>query len=311
LFTNDIISLDLIIGEKSRYYFEYFIDKGNYWSLGINSRFNRIDEDINLRFVRSTQVFSTPDINQFNLEIEDFTNQFFAETFLLKDFRFGLGLEYKYLRAFTQSFVLDPELDNELTILEQNNLFSTFGYIDYDSLDDKYFPTNGVFFSGDFHLYLSNDEITEFSIAKGNIGYVFTPINNLTFKIFSELGFKIGQDESNALDFYLGGYGFNTINNLRPFIGYDFLTLSGDSYIKGLVETDFNFYGKHHLILSANYANVEDDILQNGEWFTAPDFSGYGIGYGLNSFLGPLEVKYSYSPETKNSIWYFSLGYWF
>jgi len=311
LLTNDIISLDLIIGEKSRFNFEYFIDKGKYWSLGLKSRFNRIDEDVSLIQDQSVELFNSPSLNRFNLEIEDFTNQFFAETYLFKDFRFGLGLEYKHLRAFTQSFVVDPNVDDEVTILEENDLLSAFGYVDYDSLDDKYFPTRGFYFNGDFHLYLSNKSITEFSIAKGNIGYVFTPINRLTFKISSELGFRIGQETVDALDFYLGGYGFNAINNFRPFLGYDFLTLSGDSYIRGLVETDYNFYGNHHLIFSANYANIEDDILETGEWFTTPDFSGYGIGYGLNSFLGPLEVKYTYSPETKQSIWFFSLGYWF
>jgi len=311
LLTNDIISLDLIIGEKSRYNFEYFIDKGNYWSIGLNSRFYRIDEDVNLGQIQSFNFFNTPDINQFNLELEDFTNQFFAETYLFKDFRFGLGLEHKYLRAFTQSFVANSTIDNEITTLEKNTLLSAFGYVDYDSLDDKYFPTNGFFFNGDFHLYLSNKNITEFSIAKGHVGYVFSPVNKVSFKITSELGFRIGQETVNALDFYLGGYGFKPINNIRPFLGYNFLTISGDSYIKGLLETDFNFYGKHHLIFSVNYANVDDDILESGKWFTSPDFSGYGIGYGLNSILGPLEVKYSYSPETKQSIWFFSLGYWF
>lgn len=311
LLTNDVISLDLIIGEKSRYNFEYFIDKGKYWSLGINSSYTRIDEDVNLNLDQSVQLFNTPNLNQFNLEIEDFTNQFFAETYLFKDFRFGLGLEYKSLRAFTQSFIIDSNFDSEITVLEKNSLLSAFGYMDYDSLDDKYFPTNGFFFNGDFHLYLSNDNLTDFSIAKGNIGYVFSPVNNLSFKVSSELGFRIGQESVDALDFYLGGYGFMPLNNIRPFLGYDFLTLSGDSYIRGLVESDFNFYGKHHLILSANYANIEDDILETGEWFTSPDFSGYGIGYGLDSIFGPLEIKYTYSPETKNSIWFFSLGYWF
>ena len=309
--TNDNISLDLIIGENSRYNFEYYIDKGKYWSIGVNSRYNRLNEDINLRFVRSIDFLSTPNVNEINLEIEDFTNQFYAETYLFKGFRFGLGIEYKFLRAFTQSFVIDPNIDDELTILDKNNLFSIFGYLDYDSLDDKYFPTKGAFFNGNFHLYLSNSSITEFSIAKGNVGYVFSPLEKLSLSVSSEMGFRLGQENTNALDFYLGGYGFNAINNIRPFIGYDFLTLSGDSYIKGLLKVDYNFFGKHHFILSANYANVADDIFESGDWFSSPDFSGYGVGYGLNSFLGPVEVKYSYSPETKDSIWYFSLGYWF
>lgn len=309
--TNDNISLDLILGENSRYNFEYFIDKGKYWSLGLKSRFNHLEENLNTKFTQSNPILDNFNINQINLEVDDFTNQFFAETYLFKDFRFGTGIEYKNIRAFTSTFINDPNVDDELTILENNNLTSAFGYMDYDSLDDKYFPTKGFYFNGDFHLYFSNENIAEFSIAKGDIGYVFTPFDKFTFRVSSELGFRIGQETVEALDFYLGGYGFYPINNLRPFLGYDFLTVSADSYVKGLAEVDFNFLAKHHLILSANYANVDDDILQTGEWFSSPDFSGYAMGYGLNTIFGPLEVKYSYSPETKDGMWFFSLGYWF
>jgi NTE family protein len=79
----------------------------------------------------------------------------------------------------------------------------------------------------------------------------------------------------------------------------------------GLIELDYNFYTKNHLILSANYANVDDNILSTGEWFTSPDFSGYAIGYGLETIFGPIEVKYSFSPELNDSYWFFSLGYKF
>jgi NTE family protein len=309
--TNDKVSLDLIIGENSRYNFEYFIDKGKYWSLGLKSRFNHLEENLKVEFIPSNPIVDTFNVNQINVEIDDITNQFFAETYLFKDFRFGMGLEHKYIRASTSTIVNDPNENTELTILERNNLSSAFGYLEYDSLDDKYFPTKGMYFHGDFHLYLSNKNIAEFSIAKGDVGYVFTPFDKFTFRVSSELGFRIGQANVDALDFYLGGYGFAPINNFRPFLGYDFLTVSGDSYIKGLIELDYNFVSNNHLIFSANYANVEDDILETGEWFSTPDFSGYALGYGLDTLLGPMEVKYSYSPETKDGIWFFSLGYSF
>jgi NTE family protein len=191
---------------------------------------------------------------------------------------------------------------------------STYGYLDYDSLDDKFFPTKGVFFSGDFHLYfndLNNSGINEFSIAKGQVGYVTTPINKVTTRFSSELGFRIGEEDVSSLNFFLGGFGNKTINNFRPFYGYDFFSLSANSYIKGMIEIDYNFYTQNHIILSANYANVQDDILSTGEWFSSPEFSGYALGYGCKTIFGPIDVKYSYSPETGESHWFFSLGYWF
>ena len=56
---------------------------------------------------------------------------------------------------------------------------------------------------------------------------------------------------------------------------------------------------------------VGDNIFEDGKWFTAPDYSGYALGYGLETFVGPIELKYTWSPETKKSIWFFNLGFWF
>jgi NTE family protein len=312
--TNDIISLDVVLGDNIRYNFDYFIDKGKYWSIGLKSRFNHIEDNVDFDFVQENSNIGDFNVNQIRLDIDDFTNQLFVETRLLKDFRFGIGLEQKSLKASTQTIgeLIDEEVQE--TVIENLNLFSTFGYLDYDSLDDKFFPTKGAFFSGDFHLYLEDfntSNFNQFSIVSGRLGYVFTPIPKVSTLISSELGFRIGKNELSGLNFFLGGYGNNPINNFRPFYGYDFFSLSANSYIKGLIEVDYNFYTKNHIILSANYANIDDDILSTGEWFTSPDFSGYAIGYGIDTIFGPMEVKYSYSPDIKESNWFLSLGYKF
>ncbi len=312
--TNDVMSLDLILGDNIRYNFEYFIDKGKYWSIGVKSRFNQFEDNVDFDFVQQNSDLGDFNVNQIRLDINDFTNQLFIETFLFKDFRFGIGLEQKDISATTETIDNDLTNTDRETVIQDSNLLSAYGYLDYDSLDDKFFPTKGVYFSGNFHLYfndLDNSGISEFSVAKGRVGYVTTPWEKITTRFSSELGFRIGQEEVSSLNFFLGGYGNKTINNFRPFYGYDLFSISADSYIKGMIEIDYNFYTQNHLILSANYANVEDDILSNGEWFTSPEFSGYAIGYGYKTIFGPIDVKYSYSPETGDSHWYFSLGYWF
>jgi len=64
-------------------------------------------------------------------------------------------------------------------------------------------------------------------------------------------------------------------------------------------------------MFAANFANVDDDLFRTGEWFTPPDYSGYALGYGLESLIGPLEVFYSWSPENSEGNFFFSIGYWF
>lgn len=319
LLNNDILSLDLILGDNFRYKFDYFIDKGKYWSIGFRSRFNRFENNVDFSFVQDVvgNQFTDFNVNKIQLLNQDFTNQLYVETLLLKDFRFGLGLEQKLLRAKTETILAnqDDQEEEPETIIEEFNLLSSYGYLEFDTLDHKYYPTRGFYFYGDMHIYLTSlldsDNISQFSIAKGEVSYVQPIANRVSLKISSEMGFRIGGESLGGLNFFLGGFGNKPINNFRPFYGYDFISLAGDSYIKGGFDLLYNFYKKHHFILSGNFANVENNLFDSGEWLSNPDFTGYAIGYGLDTFLGPIDFKYSYSPEVNNSIFFISLGHRF
>jgi len=315
LFTNDVASLDIILGDNFRYNFQYYIDKGYYWSLGIKSRYNLFERGVAFDFVRENANLEDIGINQIEIKYQDITNQFYIETLFGQIFSFGLGLEHKYLKISSQTIRNEPGNNLSSTVFDKSNYYSSFGYLKLDSFDNKYFPSKGVYFDGDFHLYLFssdyNQTFSEFSIAKGEIGYAFTPINKFTTRIFSETGFRIGEDNPNILDFFLGGYGNNFINNFVPFYGYDFITISGDSYIKALIELDYEIFRKNHIIASANFANVENQLYSSGNWLSSPDYTGYALGYSLETLIGPVELKYSYSPEIKKNQWFFSLGFWF
>ena len=313
-FTNDVASGDVVLGDNFRYNFDYYWDKGYYWSMGVRSRYNSFDKSVDIGFTKNTAELADVSLNRIFMSYTDVTNQLYFETLFEQVFSLGLGAEHKYLKLSSET-IADAERTIPATLFDKSNYYSTFGYFRYDSYDNRYLPGSGFFFNGDFHLYfLSSDynrNFSEFSILKGTLGYAFSPLHNLTARISSGGGFLIGKHENNSLHFFLGGYGNDFINNIVPFYGYDFLELSGDSYIKGLVEVDYEFFPKHHLIGSANIANVGDNLYSTGEWFANPVYSGYALGYGLETFIGPMEVKYSISPETGNSHWFFSIGYWF
>ncbi len=317
LVTNDAASLDIILGDNSRYNFSYFIDKGYRWSFGFKSRYNHFNKGVSLNTINFNPMLADLQINKIELDYQDYTNQLYAETFFKQIFSFGVGVEHKYLKIISETIGSSTEANIALpsTIFEKSQFYSTFGYLKLDTYDNKYFPSSGVYFDGNFHLYLHssdyNKNFSEYSIARGAVGYAFSPLNKLSARISSETGFRIGSDGNHSLDFFLGGYGNHLINNLIPFYGYDFLSLSADSYIKGLVELDYEIFRKNHIIASANFANLENDLYASGNWLSTPDYTGYALGYGLETFLGPMEVKYSYSPEIKNSQWFFSLGFWF
>ena len=315
IFSNDVTSLDVVVGDNLRYNFNYYLDKGFYWSVGLNSRYNTFEEYINLNTIRELeQNEEIPGLRELEIKFHDFTNQIYVQTLFQQVFSFGVGLEHKFLKLSTNTFN-NVESDTDEIIFDNSHYGSAFGFLKFDSYDNKYFPSRGIAFKGDFHLYLYssdyNDNFAEFSIAQGEIGYAATPIRNFSTRISTETGFKIGNDQTDVFDFMLGGYGNNFINNIKPFYGYDFLSLSADSYIQALLELDYELFKNHHLIASANIANVEDRLFSSGNWFTLPDYTGYAMGYGIETFMGPLEVKYTYSPEIDESHWFFSLGFWF
>jgi len=66
-----------------------------------------------------------------------------------------------------------------------------------------------------------------------------------------------------------------------------------------------------NLELESGFKLGDDDLYRTGDWFSVPNYSGYGVGYGLESFLGPIQAIYSWSPEGKTSNFFFSIGYWF
>ena len=313
LFDNDVASLDIILGDNVRYNFEYFIDKGFDWSIGLKSRFNQFHKNVSAQLFLDNNQQTINGVNKLDVELQDQTNQIYFQTLFRKDFAFSIGGEHKRLKIKSET-VIDNVDDDEL-IFENTDYLSVFGALKFDTYSNKYFPKRGVYFNGDFHLYAHasnfNKEFSQFSIAKADIGYAFSLNDKLAINIQSQGGFKIGADTTSSLNFALGGYGNNFINNFISFYGYDYVSIIGNSFVKGTISVDYELYKKHHLIASANFANVDDDIFEDSEWITAPDYSGYAIGYAFETFLGPIEAKWSWSPEVNKSIWFFNVGFWF
>lgn len=310
---NDVALLDVILGDNIRYNFEYFVDNGFYLSVGLRSRFNHFKKNIDAASILTEDQITANDLNKIEANLYDFTNQLYLQTLFRKDFALSIGLEHKHLKIDSETLREDNSED-EFTF-ENSNYLSLFGRLKLDTYSNKYFPKSGLYFDGDFHLYFYssdyNNTFSEFSIAKAKIGFAQSLSKKMSFNLETEGGFKIGDDETPYLNFALGGYGNDLINNLVPFYGYDFISLTGDSFVKAKLNLDYEIFKKHHILALFNMANVADDLFEGGDWFTSPDFVGYGLGYSLESFLGPIEIKYTYSPETKRDIWFFNLGFWF
>ena len=166
----------------------------------------------------------------------------------------------------------------------------------------------------DFKWYLRSSDYTNnfvpFSQLKGKAGLAHTFFNKLTAHFISEAGVTIGENKNRVLDYNLGGYSENYINNFIPFYGYDFAELNENSFLRSALTLRYEFLPKNYFSATANYARVEQNLFNEGKIFNNTK-SGYMVGYGLDTFLGPVEINYTWSPDHKEDYWYFNVGYWF
>ena len=315
LTNNDIASLDLVLGDNLRYNFNYYIDKGFYWSIGFNSSLDTFDKDVEIDFVASDlQMESNTVVNRINIRYTDLTNQIYLETLFRRSFLLGGGLEHKWLKYLSETIGID-ERNKPRTVFENSNYLNAFGYLKLDTFDNSFFPKSGFYFDGDFHLYLlasgQNKDFSSFSIAKAKLGYARSFFQKFSGVLTTEGGFKIGGDETGSFDFFVGGYGFKELNNIVPFYGYEALSLRGNTYLKSNLTFDYEFLRNNHLNFSANIAKVGNDLFVTAKWIDSIDYVGYALGYGLETFFGPLELKYSFSPEREAGEWHVNAGFRF
>lgn len=312
LLKNDVLSLDFILGDNSRFNFDYYIDKGFYWSIGLNAKFTRFKYDIDPLYFDGTLPESIS--SRIPTTYTDFTTSFFVETLIKRDFSFKLGAIFKRININSTSPLLISTFQNTRYKIVESDFSYINALLKYDTIDDVFFPSSGFLFEGGMDLYLtasSFDEFSQFSVLKANIAKAFSITEDLSFLMGSEGGFMIGNDKIPIFNFGLGGYTHHKIINNGTFFGYDFFSLSGNSFVKAYISADYEFYKRHHINISGNLSNIGNDIFLNKEWLTLPTYSGYAVGYGLETIFGPIELKFHWSPETDYTGVLVNLGYWF
>ena len=306
---NDILSADLVLGDNIRYNFNFFIDNGYYWSVGLRSRYNNFEEDLK---------FDSDNVNKINLNYKDVTNQIYLQTVFTRKFAIGAGIEHKQLKVYTETISsfsnTNEDVEKSRLYFDKSHYFNVNAYLKLDTYDKKYFQKKGAFIDIDYRWYIASSDYTNtfqpFSQLKGKIGFAHTFYNKLTAHIISEAGVTLGENANRALDYNIGGYGENFINNFIPFYGYDFAELNQNSFLKTALTFRYEIYPKNYVSSAVNVGRVENNIFNEGQLFDNTKL-GFMMGYGLNTIIGPVEIKYAWSPDHNENYWYFNVGYWF
>ncbi len=305
---NDYFSVDMIVGDKFRYNANYLLDNGYHWSFGFNSSFSTIQRTVNFS---NSDDLNINGVQSLGLNFFNFSNKLFTQSIFIKNFIAGAGIEFQNIR------VNSPNLEVERRLISNENFGSAFTFLNYDTLNDKIFVKKGFYLNSKLQYYFYStdriDNIFEPLITlKGELGFAIPITKKLSFQFQTDGGTNFGANRINVFNFSLGNYGYREFLNLKPFYGYDIYQRFDNSYLKTLGTIQFEFYKKNFLNVSYNLGIIGNDIFSaTKNWITKPNMTGIAIGYGLDSFLGPIEFKYSWSPEIKQNFLWFNVGYTF
>ncbi|WP_420551920.1 patatin-like phospholipase family protein [Tenacibaculum aiptasiae] len=306
---NDELSLDIGVGDKIRYDFEYFVDNGLIPSYGFQSRYNTFTSDF---------LFNN---NLINIRYRDFSNRIYLQTTMDKKFAIGVGLEHKNIKVSSENVLTN----GQETIFDFSNYINGYSFLKLDTYNKEMFPTEGFYADIGFKWFIwsdrnsrlsrfaqGSDPFRQFSQIKGTLGFATTFYDKFTFQYISEAGFTLGKKSSQMFDFRLGGYNQNYINNFTPLYGYDTGALNDQSFLRSEFNLRYQIFNnyKHYAVFIANYARVEENVFKGASLFDNTK-SGYALGYSAETLIGPIELKYTWSPDHKEKYWLFNLGFWF
>jgi NTE family protein len=305
LTNNDFFSLGVVLGDNIRYNLDYFIDNGNHWQFGFRSRFNSFKDTFIIDSNPNGSIFNA---NQL-IKYSDFTNQIYLVSKFGEKIGLKIGSEIKFLRISTE------DDSSQKVFFDRRNYFDVFGELVFDTYDAKYFTKKGWYFNANYKLFLassSDDDlsaINPFSQIKAKAGFAKTFQDKFTVQLTSDFGLTIG-DNVPAFNFSIGGHNENLINNFVPFYGYEFGSMHNSAFIKATATARYELFDKNYVSFIANTAGINDQIFSDGSVFNDLK-SGYAVGYGIKSIVGPIELKYSWTPDNNRNQWYFNIGFWF
>lgn len=245
---------------------------------------------------------------------------------------FNLGLSWSPLKNLSLTMAVGNQA-NKIVLKEGmeiyyslNSVSHRMNYLNfnlrYNSLDDPYFPTKGIYIdinnknSFQSQLLTTDTSILFKDISKSNT--TFTLEYKQYIRIFKRISltpeFTIGIISENPFiteKFYLGGMNYSLRPNFYNFGGIRSNYVSSDNFIiigismqVALFNNWYTQLGTQDLIFANNADIDSEDDLE----FDDNTFGSWHVGIGYYSKFGPLRLIISKSPERKEYVWSLNLG---
>lgn len=287
LFKNSNLSLDVVVGDKPRYYLNYFIDNGYIPGFGIYS---------------SGMSFDIKDMNNYNIERwEWLRNEAYIQSVWRDKFAIGGGLSYDYFEAESNGI-------NK----RYNRFLNPYVFLKSDTQNDRDFATQGIYINAEGKVIdLLKSEIEKRIVqVKADIKINIPLSRQFAYKLNLYGGITIGENTPQFYKYRLGGIFEQNIINFKSFSGFYFAQLNSNNVV--LVSNDLQFKFNKNYFLTGNFsfANLSDDI--SFEDAVKLNYSSAGITAGYKSPFGQIKINFSHSLKTnQKGIFSVILGHWF
>ncbi|MGE4512658.1 MAG: patatin-like phospholipase family protein [Chryseobacterium sp.] len=287
LFKNSNLSVDVVVGDKPRYYLNYFIDNGYIPGFGIYS---------------SGMRFNIQDINNYSIDQwEWLRNEAYIQSIWRDKFAVGTGISHDYFQAESNG--------NNKRI---NRFLNPYIFLKSDTQNDKDFPTRGIYINAEGKVIdLMKSEVEKRLVqVKADIRINIPLSKQFSYRLNLYGGITLGENLPQFYQYRLGGIFEQNIVNFRSFSGFYFGQLNSNNV--ALISNDLQFRFSKNYFISGNFsfANLSNDI--SFEDAAKLNYSSIGLTAGYKSPFGQIKINFSHSLKiNQKGIFSVILGHWF
>ncbi|TXF76020.1 patatin-like phospholipase family protein [Chryseobacterium sp.] len=288
LFKNSTVSLDIVVGDKPRYYFNYFIDNGYIPGFGIYASGMSLDlKDIDSNVYDSWNWLH---------------NEAFIQSIWRDKFAIGGGINHDYFES---------KISGNADFSGSRNFLNPFVFIKSDTQDDKSFPTRGFVLNAEGKILdLLSDEQQGRTFQTKITSQINFPLSGwLTYRIGLFAGLTIGNDINKFYQYRIGGIFDQNLGNFTKFEGYEFGQLDSSNLLTASNTAQFKIYKNYYLDATVSLANLFNDIQVDDIFHISESSAGLTAGY--KSPFGQIKLNYSHSLNRNNGVFSVILGHWF
>ncbi|MBD8083085.1 patatin-like phospholipase family protein [Chryseobacterium caseinilyticum] len=287
LFKNSNLSLDVIVGDRPRYYLNYFIDNGYIPGFGIYS---------------SGMSFDIKGNDNINIDKwEWLRNEAYIQSVWKDKFAIGAGISHDYFEA-------------EMNGLNKryNRFLNPYVFLKSDTQNDRDFPTKGFYLNAEGKVIdLLKSEVDKRVVqVKADIRINIPLSRQFSYHLNLYGGITIGDNLPNFYQYRLGGIFEQNVVNFKTFNGFYFAQLNSNNV--ALISNDVQYNFKKNFFLSGNFsfANLSDDITF--EDAVKVNYSSVGASIGYKSPFGQIRFNFGHSlKNNQKGIFSVILGHWF